>query len=359
MAACMLLSTLAPTSYAQTAATWQAGPGAVGSSTYIGRIEAPTARRSINPGASLLVSGWAADTTAQGWAGIDGVEVWAGAQGSGGTKLATGSVGQPRPDIAESIGSSFTNSGFSAVVPSGAWSNIQPGPVNLYVYIHTPNKGSWYRTVAGTLVAAPALPFPTDPVVFIAKPQEGMNITQRQVTNQITFSGVALDRNPLDAVQNSLALLAPGIGQTTSGGCPACLGATNRIYTQFNGAGVDYVTVWLDHLPKPGEQSFGLSGAACPGCTQGVAILVNSKGFLNRADKPQGSIITDAEGQSADNPNQFRFGGWVFSFNPMLLDPGPHTLYVTAHSTITGKTSAPATVDFNILAFKQGQPIQP
>jgi hypothetical protein len=360
MAACMLLTSVTP-SLAQSAATWSAGPGAVGSSTYIGRIEAPTAKRNINPGASLLVSGWAADTTAQGWAGIDGVEVWAGAQGPAGTKLATGSVGQPRPDVAESIGSTFTNSGFSAVVPSSAWSKLQPGNLTLYVYIHTPNKGSWYRTVNTYLVQAPELPYPNDPIVVIAKPQNGMNITQRQLNNKITFSGIALDRNPLSSVQDSLALLPAGIGQSLSMGCSACPGNTGYIYTQHRGAGVNSITAYIDSPPKPGDNSvFGSFGSPCVGCLAGVSILVNNSGSLNNAAKPQGSIISDSYGiPISGDPEQFRYAGWVISMNPALLDPGPHTLYVTANSAITGKTST-ASATFNIIPFTgPSQKIEP
>jgi hypothetical protein len=359
----MMLTTVAP-SYAQSApsmASWTAGPGAQGSSTYIGRVEAPRARQNVNTGNSLLVSGWAADTTAQGWSGIDAVEVWSGAEGNGGTKLANGSVGLPRPDVAESIGASFTNSGFSAVIPSSAWSNGASGGMNLYVYIHTPNKGSWYRTVPVTLIQPATLPYPNDPVVYIAKPQDGMNITQRQLNNKITFSGVALDRNPLSAVQGSLATMSPGIGQTLSGGCPGCAGATNNIATQFRGAGIDTITAYIDAATKPGDVStFGNFGAPCASCTQGVNILNNSKGFLNVSGRPQGSIIADAFGnQVSGNPKQFRFGGWVISIEPALLAAGPHELYVTAHSTVTGKTST-AQVEFNIIPFTNpSQKIEP
>jgi len=351
MAAAMTLSAVVPT-YAQTAATWHAGPGAVGSSTYIGRIEAPTRGRNVNPGASLLVTGWAADTTAQGWAGIDGVEVWSGAQGSGGTKLASGSVGQPRPDVAESIGGNFVNSGFSAVVPSSAWTSLQPGALTLYVYIHTPNKGSWSRTVPVTLVQAPVLPYPNDPIVFIAKPQEGTNITQRQLNNRFTVSGVALDRNPLTAVQNSLALLPPGVGQTLGVGCSGCVGNTGQIYTQHRGTGVNSITAYIDTPPKAGStDQFGNFGAPCTSCLAGVSILVNNAGFVNRQDKPEGSIITDSFGlDQTGDPEQFRFAGWVITFNPALLDPGPHRLYVTATSAVTGKTST-TNVGFNIIPF--------
>jgi hypothetical protein len=359
----MTLTTIAP-SYAQPApsmGSWTAGPGAQGTSTYIGRIEAPRTNQTVNTSASLLVSGWAADTTAQGWAGIDGVEVWSGAQGSGGTKLATGSVGQRRPDIAESIGGNFTNSGFTAVVPASAWSNMSAGSHNLYVYIHTPNKGSWYRTIGVSLVNPPVLPYPNDPVVYIAKPQDGMNITQRQLNNKVTFSGIALDRNPLSAVANSLALLPPGIGQSLSQGCPSCTGNTNNIYTQYRGQGVNSITAYIDSPPKPGDNStFGSFGAPCVGCTQGVSVLVAGKGSLNVQGKPQGSIISDSFGLDVSgDPEQFRYAGWVISINPALLDPGPHTLVVTANSAITGKQST-ARATFNILPFTdKSQKIQP
>src|SRR5205823_8421608 len=129
-------------------------------------------------------------------------------------------------------------------------------------------------------VLAPlALPFPNDPVVWIAKPLEGQNITQKQANSKFSFSGVALDRNPLSAVQNSLALLPPGIGQTLSPGCSACPGATGSIYTQFRGAGINSITAYMDNPPARGDNSaFGNFGTACTSCIAGVTILANNKG---------------------------------------------------------------------------------
>lgn len=351
----------APPAPAPLLTNWSAGPSAVGSSTYIGRVETPRVGQIVNTGNGLLVSGWAADVTAQGWAGIDAVEVWSGDKNSGGTKLGNGTVGLPRPDIGEIVGSGFTNSGFSMVVPTSAWANIPAGNVELRLYIHTPNKGWWYRQTRVTSIQPPTLPYPNDPVVYIARPQEGMNITQRQLFNKFTFNGAALDRNPLSAVQNSLSVLPPGTGQSLSGGCSACAGATGAINTQFRGAGVDTVTAYIDAPTKPGDNNtFGLFGSACASCTQGVAILVSNKGSLNVAGRPQASIQTDAFGlDDSGNPKQFRFGGWSISMNPALLSPGPHTLYVTAHSTVTGKTST-SKAGFNIIPFtNSSQKIQP
>jgi hypothetical protein len=356
-AACLALTSIAP-SYAQQApalgGSWLAGPDGTGSNTIVGRVETPRAGQNINPGSSLLVTGWAADLTASGWSGIDGVEVWAGAKDKGGTKLATGSVGLSRTDVAEIIGSGFTKSGFTAVIPSSALSSLNSGSQPFDVYLHTPGKGTWYRSVSVNVLAPLSLPFPNDPVVWIAKPLDGQNITQKQNNSKFTFSGVALDRNPLSAVQNSLALLPPGVGQSLSQGCPGCVGATSNWYTQYRGAGVNTITAYLDNPPAKGDNSiFGNFGTPCgTACLAGVTILANNKGVLNQAGKPQGSVASRNYG------SQFDFSGWVISMNPMLLTPGPHTLFVTATSAVTGKSST-ASVTFNIIPFSSTQRIQP
>jgi hypothetical protein len=350
-AACMTLTWIVP-SYAQTApqGSWLAGPGASGSSTIIGRVETPRAAQNINPGTSLLVTGWAADLSG---GSISGVEVWAGAKDKGGTKLANGSVGLNRADVGEIIGTGFSKSGFSAVVPSGALSGLTAGTQPFYVYVNTPNKGSWYKSVSVNVLAPLALPFPNDPVVWIAKPLDGQNITQKQANSKFTFSGVALDRNPLSSVQNSLALLPPGIGQTMGPGCSGCAGATGNWYTQYRGAGVNSITAYIDQPPQRGDNSvFGNFGTPCSGCVQGVTILANNKGVINVAGKPTGSVASRNYG------SQFDFSGWVISMNPMLLTPGTHTLFVTATSAVTGKSST-AQVSFNIIAFSPTQRIQP
>jgi hypothetical protein len=350
-AAGLALTSIAP-SYAQTApapmGSWQPGPGATGTSTIIGRVEAPRAGQNLNPGNSLLVTGWAADTTAQGWAGYDGVEVWAGAKDKGGTKLASGSVGLARPDVAEAIGPTYTNSGFSAVIPGSTMSSLPAGNTTMYVYLHTPGKGSWYRTVSTTVLTPLALAYPNDPVIWIAKPQDGMNITQKQVTQSYSFTGVALDRNPLSSVQNNLAQLPPGAGQSLGAGCPGCTGNTNNWYTSHIGAGVSSITAYIDAPPGKGDLTApALFGAPCAGCIQGVSILVSNKGSRNVQGKPQGSVISESYGP------QYRFAGWSITINPAILAQGPHTLFVTATSSITGKQST-AVGHFNIIPFANG-----
>src|SRR6266852_3434559 len=81
-AGALALTSIGP-SFAQSTpalGSWLAGPDGKGASTIVGRVESPRPNQTVNAGANLLVSGWAADLTAAGWAGIDGIEVWNGAK---------------------------------------------------------------------------------------------------------------------------------------------------------------------------------------------------------------------------------------------------------------------------------------
>jgi hypothetical protein len=276
-----------------------------------------------------LVSGWAADTTAQGWAGISGIEVWNGDKTKGGTKLSTGSVGQARADVGESLGGGFTNSGFTAIVPASALQGATAGTNTLMVYLLTPGKGSYVRSVAINLSVATALAFPNDPIVGITKPQDGTAVTQRQRNAKFTFSGFALDRNPITNPAT----------QTTGPGCSGC----GLFANAARGAGIANIIANIDSpTATRGDNSvFGAFGTPCTSCLYGTP-LVSNAGFLNVPGRQQGSIITRSYG------SQFDYSGWAISINPQLLSPGWHTLYVTATSSITGKQSI-ASSTFQIL----------
>src|SRR5689334_17127836 len=95
----------------------QAGPGASGPNTYRGAVDVPLVASAIQLGAPFVVAGWACDTSAEGWAGFDQLRVYSGTMDDG-VLLASGGVGQPRPDVAATSGlSSCGPSGFAAVVP--------------------------------------------------------------------------------------------------------------------------------------------------------------------------------------------------------------------------------------------------
>jgi len=298
----------------------------------VGRIDTPRPRQNISTGANLLVSGWAADTTAQGWAGISGVEVWSGAKDKGGTKLATGSVGLARADVGEALGSGFTNSGFSAVVPASALTDLTAGAQTLNIYVLTPSKGQYVRPVAVNVQVATALTYPNDPIVTITKPKDGTAITQRQRFSKFTFSGFALDRNPITNPAS----------QTLGPGCSACAGATGG-GGGLRGAGVQGIIANIDSpIASPGDNSpLGLFGTLCTSCLYGIP-LVSNAGFVNTAGRGAPSIVTRNYGP------QYDFSGWSISLNPELLSPGWHTLYVTAVSSITGKRSTTSST-FNVL----------
>jgi hypothetical protein len=332
--------TFAQTAPPPTLGSWLSGPDGQGSSTIVGRIESPRANQNINTASNLLVSGWAADTTATGWAGIDGVEVWSGTKDKG-TKLATGSPGLPRTDVGDALGNSFNTAGFTAVVPSSALSPLTANATTLYVYLHTPNKGTWYRTVGIALTSAATLAYPNDPIIWVAKPQDGTAVTQKQKFSKFTFSGVALDRNPITDPKT----------QNTGPGCAGCGGATGAIGTSARGAGIASINAYIDTPPAKGDTTiFGSFGAPCGGCLYGTP-LVSNTGVLNTPLKRNGSIISRQYG------SQFDYSGWSIAINPTLLAPGPHTLFVTATSSITGKQST-AQVTFNILDLSHTK-IQP
>jgi hypothetical protein len=327
--------------------SWTGGGDASGANTYVGRIEAPANRRSVNQGSNLLVSGWAADTTAQGWAGFDMMSVYSGTRESG-TKLADGAVGLTRTDISDAFGPNFAKSGFSAVVPASALANLSTGATNLNVYLHTPNKGWWYKSVAINLTAAPTLAFPTDPIVTFTRPIDGEIITERQVNNKYTVSGFALDRNP------------PAPGQNPGGGASGCH------------CGIASVLMYIDATPgmpgyTPTQNDLGVGNVGPCGIGCGFGPLVNNcfKCYggpaIDFSDRTNGTG-TSNPGYSYVTANygpQFDLSGFAFSINPAAynsaLPPSGqniqpnmfHTLYAVATSSITGRVSV-AKVTFYI-----------
>src|SRR5919197_335517 len=109
--------------------------------------------------------------------------------------LSTGSVGLARADVGEALGAGLANSGFSAVIPASALQSLKVTSTTLYVYLLTPGKGSYFRTLSVGLTTPAALEFPNDPIVVITRPQEDTAVTQRQRNSKFTFLGFALDRN--------------------------------------------------------------------------------------------------------------------------------------------------------------------
>jgi hypothetical protein len=279
---CAMLA--APAAAADVAATWTAGPGAVGDSSYSGFIDAPTPNATV-PTGGFVVAGWFVDSAAEGWAGADDIQVFQGTMDGGGKMLARATFAQSRPDVAAALGNPFwAASGFAAFVPPGS---LTPGSQVLSVYAHTPGKGWWYEQVpvnvaSGAVAAAPtAAGAPVAvgqgaglPIVAIEKPKDSEVVPTK---NDYEIIGYALDPSA-----------APNQG--------------------VSGSGIDRVQVYIGN----------------PRETGGI--------FLGEADL----------GFSDPTPiqqygGQFISSGWRLTFKPTQFHANTFILYAYARSAISGK----------------------
>jgi hypothetical protein len=300
------------------AGSYRPGPDATGNNTYIGRIEAPRPT-GLRLGADLLVAGWFVDTTAAGWAGADKGEVWLGNMGQG-TKLADLSTGQARADIRDALGApDWTNSGFSGTIPASTLSQVQGGNQTLNVYLHTPNKGWWFKSATINVPTTVGLQFPTDPIVFFVQPQQNQVVDQfAQANSRFSMRGVALDRNPVTDPSTQ----SPGV----------------------ENAGIDRVQIYLD---GPRGQGTFLGNAGL-----GAELLVNN--LTGPPNKTPGAGPQNTGGTSNNLGfiaegfgQQFSLGAFSLGTNPTTFSTGRHTVFAYARSSITGKENV-ASVTFEL-----------
>jgi hypothetical protein len=310
-------------------------------------VEAPRPNSRIAGGANLLVSGWAADTTASGWSGFDQVQVYNGDRSNGGTKVADGSVGLNRPDIADGLGSGFMRVGYSAVVPASA---LPVGPATLYVYLHTADKGWWYKTVNVNQAAVQQLQFPMDPVVTIMHPTGGEIVTNRQfgATAETVIDGFALDRNP----------------QTNPSGPPK----TNSPFGGPGNVGIQSVTLYIDKLP--GDQGYNpdvnmLGGQSGGPSSPAILTLANPDSptantyFSNSGCRYFGFPSRFCTGEFSVTKSfgpDYTFAGWLAFWNQRTVQPEMwHTIYAVARSSVTGKSST-ASTDVYVKSYPSSNP---
>jgi hypothetical protein len=257
---------------ADSSAPWTPGPQASGDDTYTGFVDAPQAGGTVTGSAALEIRGWAVDRTAEGWSGIDQVQVVLGVLDQGGRVLVTGNVGQDRPDVAQALGNPFfAGSGYSAVLPAGA---LPMGSSVLSIYVHTPNKGWWYRQLT-VQVQAQALPlaraFSDDPLLVVEAPLPDAHIPPN--TANLPVRGFAIDRN---------ATQGAGVG----------------------GSGVGRIQVYLDGGKRDGT-------------------------FLGEAQL--GVKSRDATGWG----ERFDMAGWELNIHPNELAEDPHALFIYAVSAVS------------------------
>jgi len=109
------------------------GPAAAQTATTIIQLESPSG--STPSSTRFMVNGWAADPTGRG-TGVDIVEVYLGDPQDGGQDLGQATYGQPRPDVARTLGDQrFTNSGFQLAL------EVPPGQYTLFVLAHLNTAG--------------------------------------------------------------------------------------------------------------------------------------------------------------------------------------------------------------------------
>ena len=274
-----------PASAQQIGGGWQPGPGAAGENTYSGVIDTPPASANVTTGNSMLVAGWFVDTTAEGWAGADDVQVLSGGpMDGGGTLLAKGVVGQSRPDVAAALNNPYwAPSGWSASVAA------PPGSTTLWVYLHTPAKGWWFKQVSINASAAPVVtggsPASQPTIARPGGPPVNVIVEPRAAENVGTESDFEIRGYALDPAA------APNQGS--------------------QGTGIDQVQVYLN-APRGDPASTFLGNAKL--------------------------AYSDATAAAQYGP-QFGTAGWRLSLRTTALHANAYTLYVYAHSVVTGQES--------------------
>jgi hypothetical protein len=272
---CLWLAALtpnAPGAFANAASPWSPGPNASGDDTYAGFIDSPVSGVTVTPNSTITIRGWAVDQTAVGWSGIDDVQVYLGLQDQGGTLLVHANVGVRRDDVASATGNGYwANSGFTA---SFAETGLSIGPNTVTVYLHTPDKGSWFKQLQLTVPAPPDRPFADDPLLIVRTADPSLDVAQ--VTPQLLLTGYAIDRNmPLN--------LQLGVA----------------------GSGVSVVMAYLDG-PR--------NGGAGAGTFAGNATM--------------GQKFSEATGFGS----RFLNSGWQLTLHPSDLTIDRHELYIYAES---------------------------
>ena len=275
LALALCLTTLAPvqqSAHANAASPWTPGPNASGDDTYVGFVDTPTSGSTSTPNSLIVVQGWAADQTATGWSGIDDMQVYLGLQDQGGTLMVHGTVGGRRDDVVSSTGNAYwANSGFSA---SFAEAGLSIGPNLLTVYVHTPDKGWWYKQVQVTVPAPPDRAFADDPLLIVRTADPSLDVAQ--TASSLILTGYAIDRN-LPLTQQL------GVG----------------------GSGVSVVQAYLDGPRNPGNGSGTFVGNATMGQKNREAT-----GFGDR----------------------FLMSGWELTLHPRDLTVDKHQLWIYAES---------------------------
>jgi hypothetical protein len=253
-----------------------------GQATTIIQLETPA---SDTPASTrLMINGWAADPAGDS-AGVDLVRVYLGDPNVDGQDLGLATYGQPRPDVAQTLGDSrFTNSGFQLAV------ELPPGDYTLTIYAHRNTASSddgWVVYSTPFTASASVRPDPRavallggeqQPVRTSNQPNNGAIImgggNGRSGTTETAWSGSSPDgsqirttissRNdpiPLDPIiPGATSSYSPGrndpeLADATGSGSGIRVSVASDTVAGANGSGYRTGSVTLT----------GGQGAACPG----------------------------------------------------------------------------------------------
>jgi hypothetical protein len=165
----------------------------------------------------------------------------------------------------------WLNSGFTASFAEGS---LATGGNLLSIYIHTPDKGWWYRQLQLNVPAAPDRAFADDPLLVVRTADPSLDVPQS--AQSLILTGFAIDRNmPLN--------LQLGV----------------------SGSGVSVVQGYLDGPRNGGEGAGTFVGNATLGQKNREATGFGDR-FLN--------------------------SGWQLTLHPMDMTVERHALYIYAES---------------------------
>lgn len=349
-------------------------------------VESSTLVSVDSPGAGsqvagqVLVSGWASDPAALTGTGVDAVHVYLDGPSSVGTFLGAAAYGDSRPDVASVLGSDrFRNTGWHFTWNA---SQLRLGDVHtLYVYAHSAASLGW-----AVVTRAVRVGYGPDPLIGIESPAAGST-----VSGTVAINGWAIDRNAasgpgVDLVHVYLEPYPQGafLGAANYGAARPDV-ASFFSSSEFTGSGWSFS--WDSRAASAGahtlvlyahsavtdrwtESRLSIAVGALDGPLLGVDVPtadaqvggnVSVAGWsIDRTaasgtgvdsvqvylDGPSSSgtfLGTPTYGGSRPDVGSFfgssRFtpSGWVLTWDASRLRQGDrHTLYIYAHSTVTG-----------------------
>ena len=380
----LLLSSLAPVASASPGTPGQppmppGGYRLTGVNDVIVQIDTPSAGATVQ--GSVLIGGWAIDRSATSGTGVDMVHIYRDAPAGqpGSAPVGAAAYGGARPDVGAVYGSQFTNSGWNFLWDT---TGVPSGSHTLYVYAHSTADNAW-KLATRTVTVQNA-------IVQIDAPSEGAT-----VQGSVLIGGWAIDRSATSGTGVDMVHIyrdapagQPGsapVGAAAYGGARPDVGAVYG--SQFTNSGWTYL--WSLAGVSGGQHVLYVYAHSTVTNSWSLAtrrINVNPLAYQNdplvTVDRPRENdyvsrTVTisgwaidrnassgtgvDAVHVYRDGPagaggvgigvatygsarpdvgaaygSQFTNSGWSLSWNTSGLTAGAHTLYVYAHSTVTG-----------------------